>query len=195
MLGATGRTGGAPELPAEIRSYEPADEASWLRCRVLGLLETNYYDDVWQAKRRTDLELVALESGAVTGILDVTVPAGEATIETVVVHPDHQGTGIATALLEEAVPRLERCGVRSLDAWILEDGVALDWFARNGFAKAEAYVRVHASADEADTAVIARHGLVVSGAVLHAPIEREAEMRQRFERVHVCRRVVRDLRP
>ncbi|GLY51598.1 GNAT family N-acetyltransferase [Lentzea sp. NBRC 102530] len=194
MLGASGRTGVAPGLPAEIRNYEPADEPSWLRCRVLGLLETNHFDDVWRFKRRTDLELVALEAGAVTGILDVTVPAEEATIETVVVHPDHQGTGIATALLEEAVSRLERCGVRTLDAWILEDGAALDWFARNEFVKAEAYLRLHASADEADTAVSARYGLVVSGAVLHARIEREAEMRQRFERVHVCRRLVRELR-
>ena len=192
MLGASGRAAVAPRPPAEIRDYEPADEPSWLRCRVLGFLATNYYDDVWQAKRRTDLELVALDDDVV-GVLDVSVNGAEATIGTVVVHPDHQGRGIATALLEEALRRLERCGVTTLDAWTREDKAALSWFARNGFEEVSRYLHVHASPDEADTAIIAKHGLVAAGAFLHARIEREAEMRQRFERVHVCRRMVRSL--
>lgn len=179
--------------PAEIRDYEPAHESSWLRCRVLGFLATNYYDDVWQAKRRADLELVALDDGDVAGVLDVSVPGAEATIETVVVHPDHQGRGIASALLEEAVRRLGRCGVTTLDAWTREDKASLNWYARNGFEEVSRYLHVHASADEVDTAIIAKHGLVAAGAFLHARIEREAEMRQRFERVYVCRRMVRSL--
>ncbi|WP_211257758.1 GNAT family N-acetyltransferase [Lentzea albidocapillata] len=195
MLGASGRSRGTPGRPAEIRNYEPADEASWLRCRVLGFLATNHFDDVCQAKRRTDLELVALDGDVIAGILDVSVPGADATIDTVVVHPDRQGEGIATALLAEAVPRLERCGVRTLDAWTREDGPALNWFARNGFTESEHYLHVHASADELGTVLTARHGLVPAGAFLHARIEREAEMRQRFERVHVCRRMVRELRP
>ncbi|MGW6445915.1 GNAT family N-acetyltransferase [Lentzea sp. NPDC055074] len=195
LLGASGRSRGTPGRPAEIRSYEPADEASWLRCRVLGFLATSYHDDVWQAKRRSDLELVALDGDAVAGILDVSVPGAEATVETLVVHPDHQGRGIATALLAEAVPRLERCGVRTLDAWTREDRPALNWYARNGFAEEQHYLHVHASAAEAATAVVVKHGLMPAGAFLHARIEREAELRQRFERVHVCRRMVRELRP
>ncbi|MCR3750962.1 GNAT family N-acetyltransferase [Lentzea californiensis] len=179
----------------EIRDYEPDDEASWLRCRVLGFLATNYFDDVWQAKRRTDLELVALDGAEVAGILDVSVPGAEATIGTVVVHPDRQGEGIATALLAEAVRRLERFGARTLDAWTREDGPALNWFERNGFTESESCLHVHASADELGTVLTAKHGLVPVGAFLHARIEREAEMRERFERVHVCRRMVRELRP
>ncbi|KJK36094.1 hypothetical protein UK23_42460 [Lentzea aerocolonigenes] len=181
-----------PGPPAEIRDYEPADEPSWLRCRVLGFLATNYYDDVWQAKRRTDLELVALDDDVV-GVLDVSVTGAEATIDTVVVHPGHQGRGIATALLEEALRRLDRCGVTTLGAWAREDKAALEWYARNGFEEVSRYLHVHASPDEADTAIIAKHGLVAAGAFLHARIEREAEMRQRFERVYVCRRMVRSL--
>lgn len=193
LLGAPGRARVAPRLPAEVRDYLPADEPSWLRCRVLGFLATNYYDDVWQAKRRADLELVAVAGGEVAGLLDVSVPGAEATIDNVVVHPDHQGRGIATALLEEAVRRLQRCGVTTLDAWTREDKAALDWYARNGFEESSRYLHVHASADEVGTVVIARHGLVAAGAFLHARIERETEMRQRFERVHVCRRMVRAL--
>jgi ribosomal protein S18 acetylase RimI-like enzyme len=191
LLGAPGRASVAPRLPAEIRDYAPADEPSWLRCRVLGFLATSYYDDVWQAKRRADLELVALDGVEVVGVLDVSVPGVEATIDNVVVHPDRQGRGIATALLAEALRRLERCGVTTLDAWTREDGPALDWYARNGFEESSRYLHVHASADEVDTVVIAKHGLVAAGAFLHARIERETEMRQRFERVYVCRRMVR----
>ncbi|WP_229905709.1 GNAT family N-acetyltransferase [Lentzea cavernae] len=207
MAGAArGRTGrlslpGAWERPEvrrdpgrSIRDYEPADEGAWLRCRVLGLLGTTCYDDVWPAKRRADLELVATD-GDVTGVLDVSVPGAEATIETVVVHPDHRGLGIATALLAEAVARLERCGVRGIDAWAREDAPALAWFARNGFVEECRYLQVYASPAEVGTALTAKHGLEPVGAFLHARIERETEMRQRFERVHVCRRMVRGLGP
>lgn len=181
-----------PERPA-VRDYEQADETSWLRCRVLGLLGTTCYDDVWPVKRRADLELVAVD-GEVTGVLDVSVPGAEAAIETVVVHPDHRGRGIATALLAEAVRRLERCGVRTVDAWVREDEPALKWFARNGFVEDSRYLQVYASAADIGTVLSAKYGLEPVGALLHARIEREAEMRQRFERVHVCRRMVRELR-
>jgi ribosomal protein S18 acetylase RimI-like enzyme len=177
--------------PAEIRDYATADEASWLRCRVLGFVTTSNYDDVWQAKRRADLELVALDDGVVVGALDVSVPGSEASIGTVFAHPDHQGRGIATALLSEALRRLERCGVRVLDAWTREDAPALGWFARNGFLETSRYLHVYATADEVGTVLNARYGLTPVGAFLHARIEREAELRQRFERVHVCRRMVR----
>ncbi|MGZ3146756.1 GNAT family N-acetyltransferase [Lentzea chajnantorensis] len=178
-----------------VRDYEPADEASWLRCRVLGLLDTSYYDDVWPARRRADLELVVCSDNVVIGALDVSVQGAEATIDLVVVHPDHRGCGIATALLDEAVRRLVRCGATEVDAWTRSDEPALRWFARNGFTETSRYLHVHASADEVGTVVTARHGLVPAGAFLHARIEREAELRQRFERVHVCRRVVRALKP
>jgi ribosomal protein S18 acetylase RimI-like enzyme len=193
LLGAPGRADVPRALvpPAQIRDYETSDEVSWLRCRVLGFVTTSNYDDVWQAKRRADLELVALDDGVVVAALDVSMPGAEATIETVVVHPDYQGRGIATALLGEALRRLERCGARVLDASTREDEQALGWFARNGFLETSRYLHVYASADEVGTVLNAKYGLTPVGAFLHARIEREAELRQRFERVHVCRRMVR----
>ncbi|MFI6094210.1 GNAT family N-acetyltransferase [Lentzea sp. NPDC051213] len=196
MLGASGRpnvldasAGAGPR--AVVRDYEAADEASWLRCRVLGLLETSRYDDVWQSRRRNDLELVAADDNVVIGLLDVSVPGTQATVDMVVVHPGHRRGGVASTLLDEAVRRLERCGVRELDARVREDAPALGWFARHGFVETERHLHVHASADEVGTALTARYGLEPVGALLHARIEREAEMRQRFERVYVCRRLVR----
>jgi ribosomal protein S18 acetylase RimI-like enzyme len=195
LLGASGGTEVRHEPdPPVVRDYEPRDEPSWLRCRVLGLLATTCYDDVWPAKRRADLELVVAD-GDVTGVLDVSVPGTRATIETVVVHPDRQGRGIATALLAEAVRRLERCGVREVDAWTREDEPALGWFARNGFVEDRRYLQVYASPAEVGTVLSVKYGLEPVGAFLHARIEREAELRQRFERVHVCRRMVRELKP
>ena len=190
MLGTSSR----PALTGErvvVRDYEAADEPSWLRCRVLGFLGTSYYDDVWPAKRRADLELVVVDGGAVVGVLDVSVPGAEAVLDTVAVHPDNRRRGIATALLKEALRRLERCGVRTLVAGTREDGPAVAWLAGNGFAEVSRDLHVYASADEVGTVLSAKYGLAPVGAFLHARIERETEMRQRFERVHVCRRMVR----
>ncbi|MFD5831374.1 GNAT family N-acetyltransferase [Lentzea sp. NPDC060358] len=204
---ARGRTGGlsllgsarGPEVPqvlvprADIRDYEPADEPSWLRCRVLGLLDSSR-DDVWRSRHRSDLELVAADDNVVIGLLDVSVPDERAVVGTIAVHPDHRRRGLASALLEQAVGRLERCGVRTVEAWV-QDDPALAWFLRRGFAEVERHLRVHVSAAEAGTAVSARYGLRPVGAVLDVAVEREAEMRRRFERVHLRRRLVRELRP
>lgn len=178
---------------AVVRDYETADETSWLRCRVIALLATSSYDEVWPVKRRVDLELVATDGDAVVGLLDVSVPGSGAVVETVAVHPDHQRRGIATELLGEAVRRLERCGVRTLEAWARDDVPALGWLARNGFTEVSRSLHVYASEDDVGTVLNAKYGLIPVSALLHARIERETEMRQRFERVHVCRRMVRSL--
>lgn len=188
LLGTVNRPG-VTGARVTVRDYEPADEPSWLRCRVLAFLATSHYDDVWPYRRRTDLELVAADGDVVIGLLDVSVPGAEAAIDTVAVHPDHQGRGVATALLAEALRRLERCRVRTLVATTREPG----WFARNGFVEAGRHLHVYASADEVGTVLSAKYGLEPVGAVLHARIERETELRQRFERVHVCSRMVRSL--
>ena len=99
-----------------IRDYVPADETSWLRCRVLSFLSTAYYDNVEPTKPAIPapgFELVAVDAadpdGAVLGIMDVTVEDGLATIDTVAVHPDHQHHGIGRSLLTQALGRVHVC--------------------------------------------------------------------------------------
>ena len=111
------------EFPApQVRDYRPADESSWLRCRVLSFLDTCYFDDVATAKPVEDdadgtIELVAVDGDGggggggdrdgdgdgtgegggdlVVGLMDVAIRGELATIECVAVHPDYRRAGLA----------------------------------------------------------------------------------------------------
>ena len=174
-----------------IRAYRPGDEPSWLRCRVLAFLQTGYYDDVRTEKPPLDggLELVAVDGDDVVGLLDVSLDAPAATIESVAVDPHRCREGIGTALLEQAFDELRRLGVRRVEAWTREDEPANRWYRRNGFHESERYLHVYADGrEETDRAVTAEPGLVAVHAFLHLlDMDREAEMRDRFGRVYVCR--------
>lgn len=180
-----------------VREYASADESSWLRCRVLAFMDTAYFDDVLRGKPQLSapgFALVAIEEdGAVTGILDVSVEGDLATIDTVAVHPDHQGQGIGRALLAEARGRVRALGVSTLDAWTRDDRPTLRWYRARGFAESEHYLHVYANyyteAGEPDRAIGERRpGLRPIEVFLHAHLRDEQSMREQFGRVHVCRR-------
>ncbi|MCX4751336.1 GNAT family N-acetyltransferase [Kitasatospora sp. NBC_01287] len=180
-----------------IREYTRTDETSWLRCRVLSFLSTAYFDDVLTAKPvvpAPGFELVAADdSGAVIGILDVTVEGDLATIDTVAVHPDHQHRGIGRALLAEARTRAGALGLPTLDAWTRDDPDTLRWYRAMGFAESDHYLHVYANyytdVAEPDRAITERRpGLRPMAAFLHANRRDEQLLREQFARVHVCRR-------
>jgi ribosomal protein S18 acetylase RimI-like enzyme len=158
---------------------------------VLAFLQTGYYDDVATEKPAMErgLELVAVAGDEVVGLLDVSLDGPAATIESVAVHPDRCREGIGTALLEHAVGELRRRGVRRLEAWTREDEPANRWYRRTGFQESERYLHVYANGrEETGRAVTAEPGLVAVHAFLHLlDLDREAEMRERFGRVYVCR--------
>ena len=61
-------------MSVEIRSYTDADEQGWLRCRVLGFLDSAFHDDVRQEKEHYDgpaVELVAIADDQIVGLLDL----------------------------------------------------------------------------------------------------------------------------
>lgn len=187
-------------MSLEIRDYRAADEQGWLRCRVLSLLRTAYFDDVMTAKRSPAIgaELVAVEGGAVVGILDFSMDGSLATIDTIGVHPDHQHTGIGTKLLERARIRAAMLGATTIEAYTRDDEATLRWYRARGFTESDHYLHVYANyyanADEPAQAVEARQGLFPIKLFLHADLEDEAEMRQKFQRVHVCRRFAQPTR-
>lgn len=176
-----------------VRDYVAGDEPSWLRCRVLSLLGTAFHDSVVAAKPEVSgAELVAVDGALVVGVLDLGVAAGSATIETIAVHPDHRHRGIGGALLSRARARARALGATTLDAWTRDDPPTLRWYRAMGFAESDHYLHVIAdhgtSPDEPARAAVARPGLRLEKAVLHADLADEARLRREFARVHVCRR-------
>ncbi|WP_205629353.1 GNAT family N-acetyltransferase [Jiangella muralis] len=180
-----------------VRPYDDADAPNWLRCRLLSFFTTQYYDDVVTRRPRYDepsIQLVAADCAEIVGILDVSIGAGAATIETVAVLPEHSRAGIATRLLHAALPELEQRELPTLDAWTREDPAANAWYRRNGFREEHRYLHVYQDWDERDAESTAHGDLGTPVRVFaHAPIEREAQLRARFRRVHVCRQYVLSL--
>jgi len=182
--------------PFAVRPYESSDERSWLRCRVLSFLDSQYYDDV--KPHRTDLPdpaiaLVAVTPpGTVVGILDIEIDGDAATIDTIATHPDHQGIGVATELLRTALPLLEQASVATLDAWTREDVAANRWYQRNGFVQNYRYMHVHLGDGDDDAGFTTPDALSTPvTAFAHGKIEDEAEWRARYQRVYVCRQYIR----
>ena len=181
-------------MPITLRAYRPADEQSWLRCRVLSFLDTCYYDDVKTRRPESPaVQLVALDGDVVVGVLDIEIEDQLATIDTIAVHPDHQHRGIASALLDRA--RTELPGsVTTLDAWTREDEAALAWYRARGFAESEHYLHVYKSGTEtADGWVSPSRLSSPLTAFCHAALEHEETQRAAFARVYVCRRFSRSL--
>jgi ribosomal protein S18 acetylase RimI-like enzyme len=181
-------------VSVEIRDYEPADEQTWLRCRVLSFLSTAYFDAVEPAKQSPSpgAELVAVESGAVVGLLDLSVDGALATIDSIAVHPDHQHRGIGTRLFELACVRAAALGATTIDAWTRDDEPTLRWYRARGFIESNHYLHVYADyyvrPGEPGDAVRPAPGLKPIKVFLHATLDRETELRGTFSRVHVCRR-------
>lgn len=180
----------------QLRDYRDADRESWLRCRLFGFFDTNYYDDIWTERPDYELpaiRLVAVDEAAVIGVLDLVVDGELATIETVVVHPEARGQGIASALLAQTLQRLPIQTGR-VDAWTREDLAANAWYRRTGFREDHRYLHVYLGPGESRAGFSTPDGLDgPMHAFLHARIEDEERLRSRFRRVYVCRRYVLDL--
>ena len=178
----------------QVRDYQPEDEPDWLRCRVLAFLDTCYFDDVATAKPVEDdadstIELVAVDGGAIAGLMDVAVRGELATIECVAVHPDFRRAGVASALLTTALKRLATTPATVLDAWTREDESALAWYDVRGFVETQTYLHVYSGYNHATAMVSTALPLRPVSVFAHAAREHEARMRAEFERVYVCRRL------
>ena len=185
-----------------IRDYRSSDEPSWLRCRVLGFLDTAYFDDVWTSRPpvAVDLGLVVDHEGVVVGLCDASVADDIATIDTIAIHPEHRRTGLGSALVATLLNRLRARGVTMLDAWTRDDADTLAWYAAQGFQAWFRYLHVYADTPEEMEAAGSVGGeLLPRAGFFHADIagdgdpQLESRLRTTFKRVHACHRMVRDV--
>ncbi|WP_408015045.1 GNAT family N-acetyltransferase [Saccharibacillus alkalitolerans] len=140
-----------------IRPYEEYDEKSWLRCRVLAMLDTAYYDNVLKEKERYGnpaIELVATEGEEIVGLIDIELDTrpGEVCsdserrgglIRHLAVHPDKRRQGIGRLLLLEALGRARTSGMQYLEAWTRDDQWVRNWYANVGFRMVDSYLQVY----------------------------------------------------
>ena len=175
-----------------VRSYEPADEVGWVRCRVLSFLGSAFYDAVEREKERYEhpaIELVAEDSDAIVGLLDVECetpaladrPGRGGMIWHLAVHPDHQRQGIAAALLEEAEGRARERGLERLEAWTRDDAHVQRWYESHGFVLIDGYLHVYLERDDLRQF---DSELRLVKAFAHYTGARPEEIRQRYARVH-----------
>lgn len=186
-------------IGTQVRDYRDPDEASWLRCRVLGFLDTSYFDDVWRVRpeSRSGWSLVGVLDDQVVGICEASPASHGATVDTIVVHPDHRRTGLGSALFNELIRRLKQSEIRQVDAWTRDDLGTLAWYRACGLEVRYRYLHVFAESEaEMASAATVSPGLIPRSGFFHADTQdpaMEADCRQRFSRVHACHRFVQDL--
>ncbi len=178
-----------------IRSYRPADEVGWVRCRVLSFLDSAFYDDVEREKERYErpaIELVADDDGDIVGLLDLeygfdpgTVladrPGAGGMIWHLATHPDHQRRGVASALLEEVERQARERGLARLEAWTRDDAHVQRWYETHGFAQIDGYLHVYLERD--DLRQFDGELRLVKAFAHYTGVDREA-VKQRYARVH-----------
>ena len=180
-----------------IRTYEPADEVGWVRCRVLSFLGSAFWDSVEREKERYPapaIELVADEGGEIVGLLDLEVelapgvladrPGRGGMIWHLAVHPDHQRRGIAAALLEEAVRQARERGLERLEAWTRDDAHVQRWYESHGFSPIDGYLHVYLERDDLRSLDGQLGELRLVKAFAHYTGDDRDEIRKRYGRVH-----------
>lgn len=80
------------------------------------------------------VNLIAVADGELVGLLSLAVRRGEATIVLMSVYPEHQGTGVGSALLKAADAMAAERGLQFLRVAVTNDDIPLIYFyQRHGF--------------------------------------------------------------
>lgn len=112
----------------------------WLSCKGMGL---NDLDDSPEGierylRRNPETCFVAQEDGRIVGVILSGHDGRRGFIHHTAVHPDHRGKGIGTALVEEAMAALDRCGIHKAALVVFARNQAgNDFWERRGFTSRE----------------------------------------------------------
>ncbi|MFS0785376.1 GNAT family N-acetyltransferase [Shouchella sp. 1P09AA] len=195
-----------------IRFYEEKDERGWLRCRLLSLLDTAYFDHVLREKEiyeNPSVELIAEKDGQIIGLIDIEIEQKEGTVCTqgagcggmiwhMAVHPDFRRLGVGRSLLDAAEKycRGRENKVSYLEAWTRDDDWVNKWYARTGFTKVDSYMHVFLEGrDELSTVFtgVEPDFQPIQG-FAHFTGDRTDSRLQACKRVHECMCYVKTLR-
>ena len=112
----------------------------WLSCKGMGL---NDLDDSQEGierylKRNPETCFVAQEEERIVGVILSGHDGRRGYIHHTAVHPDHRGKGIGTALVEQAMAALERCGIHKAALVVFKrNQTGNDFWERRGFTDRE----------------------------------------------------------
>ncbi|MCH4011467.1 MAG: GNAT family N-acetyltransferase [Furfurilactobacillus sp.] len=128
----------------QIRDYRPADEQSWLQCRVLSFMDSSYFQDVQQHRQtfaRPSVELVVIQENKIIGLIDAEIDSQSMTdkqesgamIWNLAVLPEYRRQGIAKDLWQAMRKRLLDQDIHYCELWTQEDVPANRFYQHNGF--------------------------------------------------------------
>jgi len=118
-----------------VRQADDADhEAVALLCeRALGETDVDVFGRTFDVF--AGVNLVAIAEGELVGLLALAISRGELTVVLLSVYPDHQGTGVGSALLSAADEFAAKRGLSFLRVAVTNDDIPqLYFYQRHGFA-------------------------------------------------------------
>jgi len=119
----------------EVRQATEADQdAIVLLCeRALGETDVDVFGRTFDVL--AGLNLIAVAGGELAGLLAMAITRGELTVVLLSVYPDHQGTGVGSALLAAADTFAAKRGLSFVRVAITNDDIPQAYFyQRHGFA-------------------------------------------------------------
>ncbi len=119
----------------EVRRAQPSDRSAieTICDRALGETVVDVFGETFDII--DGINMIAVADGELIGLMSLVVRQGEATIVFVSVYPEHQGTGVGSALLDAADRFAAERGLSFLRVATTNDDVPLIYFyQRHGFA-------------------------------------------------------------
>jgi len=135
----------------EFRSLKKEDFKAVVQIdeKIFGRARPEYYETKFiralDEKERVALSLVAEIDGQVVGFVmceiyvgEYGIPATTATLDTIGIHPEYQGQGIARQLMDEFIGHLRKAGIKKINTltnW--NDWQLIRFFSASGFVPAK----------------------------------------------------------
>ena len=122
----------------EIRPFQPGDEESvvqlWIDCGLIVPWNNPHRDIQRKCKVQPEMFLVACSDGQIIGAVMAGYDGHRGWINYLAVHPQHQQSGVARHMLEEAEARLRAVGCPKINIQVRSANAgAIEFWRKSGF--------------------------------------------------------------